>query len=85
MDIKKADSKGRVSGFEPNTHYVVDRSNGRFRKFTLDSVESVSPPSGEELQPLFPFPGTNASLAGMSWVITEERDGSLTVTPAYEV
>jgi hypothetical protein len=30
MDIKKADSKGRVSGFEPGELYAFDREKGYF-------------------------------------------------------
>lgn len=46
MEIKKADSKGRVSGFTPNTHYVIDKLTGRFSEFTLESVQSVFPVQG---------------------------------------
>lgn len=32
MEIKKADSKGRVSGFEPGEYYVIHRHIGHFHK-----------------------------------------------------
>lgn len=43
MDIKKADSKGRVSGFEPGIFYMFHREQGVFRKVpvTIQSGEEV--------------------------------------------
>lgn len=35
MDIKKADSKGRVSGFEPGYYYAIDRKAGRFMRMAI--------------------------------------------------
>jgi hypothetical protein len=32
MEIKKADSKGRVTGFEPGIFYIFYRDKGVFRK-----------------------------------------------------
>lgn len=35
MEIKKADSKGRVSGFEAGQHYALDREKGYFSKIVV--------------------------------------------------
>lgn len=40
MDIKKADSKGRVSGFEPGELYVVDRNKGYFSKVIFKTADT---------------------------------------------
>jgi hypothetical protein len=40
MDIRKADSKGRVSGFQPGGHYWVDEGNGTV---VLTSVVRTAP------------------------------------------
>lgn len=35
MDIKKADSKGRVSGFDPGYYYAIDRETGQFMRMAI--------------------------------------------------
>lgn len=35
MEIKKADSKGRVTGFEPGELYAFDREKGYFSKVVV--------------------------------------------------
>lgn len=42
MEIKKADSKGRVTGFEPEVYYQVLRDdNGRIGVIPLSPLESA--------------------------------------------
>lgn len=35
MEIKKADSKGRVSGFTPGDYYAIDREAGQFMRMAI--------------------------------------------------
>lgn len=35
MEIKKADSKGRVSGFDPGYYYAIDRETGQFLRMAI--------------------------------------------------
>lgn len=39
MDIKKADSKGRVSGFTPGELYALNREEGTFSVLTLSAPD----------------------------------------------
>ena len=48
MEIRKADSKGRVSGFTPGTHYFVTGPlNGKWSAREVPTVD-VAPPGYEE-------------------------------------
>jgi len=79
MEIKKADSKGRVSGFEPTTFYRVETD--KYGTITLTPVKYYTE---AELQLLPPETGTNATLAGMTWDIRETDEG-LEVIPAASI
>lgn len=47
MEIKKADSKGRVSGFEPDRHYfITGPMDGAYRVKEVPIVETI--PDGYE-------------------------------------
>lgn len=51
MDIKKADSKGRVSGFEPDRHYfITGPMDGSYRVKEVPIVDRI--PDGYELAEL---------------------------------
>lgn len=39
MEIKKADSKGRVTGFEPGELYAFDREKGYFSKVVIKAPD----------------------------------------------
>lgn len=41
MEIKKADSKGRVSGFTPGSYYFLDRENGVYYEIVESNREHV--------------------------------------------
>ena len=41
MEIKKADSKGRVTGFEPGEYYAFDREKGYYCKVEVTKEPSV--------------------------------------------
>lgn len=47
MEIKKADSKGRVTGFEPGEIYAFDRDKGYFSKVVIKAPDGR--PIGEAL------------------------------------
>lgn len=39
MDIRKADSKGRVTGFEPGALYAFDRERGYFSRIVIHAPD----------------------------------------------
>lgn len=41
MDIRKADSKGRVTGFEPGELYAFDRDKGYFSKLVITAPDGT--------------------------------------------
>lgn len=41
MEIKKADSKGRVTGFEPGELYAFDREKGYFSKVVINAPDGT--------------------------------------------
>lgn len=47
MEIRKADSKGRVTGFEPGELYAFDRKRGYFSEVRINSPDGT--PVGEAL------------------------------------
>jgi hypothetical protein len=48
MDIRKADSKGRISGFQPGGHYWVDEGNGTVVLSPVIRTAPVKTPVNEE-------------------------------------
>lgn len=45
MDIRKADSKGRITGFEPGQVYAFNREQGYYSKLVLpDALSGLTPP-----------------------------------------
>lgn len=74
------DSRGRVSlaklGVKAHQTYLVTTEPGGLIVLTPATVVADT-----ELQLLYAETGTNASLAGMTWDVEENPDGSLTVTP----
>ena len=51
MDIRKADSKGRMTGFHPGRHYRVMQSGSYFRADVLDILDDVINPHVMEATP----------------------------------
>lgn len=74
------DGRGRVSlaklGVKAHQTYIVEQGPGG--RITLTPATVVA---DSELQLLYAETGTNATLAGMEWVVEDNPDGSLTVTP----